>query len=94
MSFDRTLDRIHRAGELDQGAVAHKLDDAAVMRGDDWVEDLGSQRLKARQSAGLVGPHEPRIADRVGAQNRSKPTLCTGVRHPFPTPMQSTVSRQ
>jgi hypothetical protein len=26
------------------------------MRGDDWIEDLGSQRLKARQSAGLVGP--------------------------------------
>ena len=90
---DGAFDRIDRAGELDQGAIAHELDDATTMSGDDRVEDVGAERLKARQGADLVGPHEPRIADHVGAQNRRQPAPCTEVRHLTATPMKSTVGR-
>ena len=57
-------------GELDQRAVAHQLDDAAAVLGDQRLDELLAQRLQARDRAGLVGPHEPAVADHVRGQNR------------------------
>lgn len=46
----------NRARELDQRAVAHQLDDANVVLGDQRLDELLKQRLQARQRANLVGP--------------------------------------
>ena len=37
---DRAGDRVDDAGELDQGAVAHQLDDPAAVLGDQRVDEL------------------------------------------------------
>jgi len=46
--------RIHYAAELDKQAVAGCLDEAAVMRGDLWINQLGADRLERLESAALV----------------------------------------
>jgi hypothetical protein len=40
LDFDGTLHGLDDAGELDQRAVAHQLDDAAAMRGDLGVDQF------------------------------------------------------
>ena len=67
---DCALDRIDGARELDQRAVAHQLDNAAAVLGDQRLDELLAQRLQARDRAGLVGAHEPAVADHVRGQNR------------------------
>ncbi len=42
------------------------LDDAAVMHGDDRVDQVAAQRPEPRQNSVLVGSGQPRIADHVG----------------------------
>ena len=54
---DRAFDGIDDARELDQGAVAHQLDDAAAVLGDQRLDEVLAQRLQARDRAGLVGRH-------------------------------------
>ncbi|MFP6744623.1 MAG: hypothetical protein VCB77_05475 [Alphaproteobacteria bacterium] len=93
LRLDGTFDRIDRAGELDQGTIAHELDDAAAMSGDGRVQDVGAERLEARQSPGFVGPHEPRTANHVGAQYRRQPALCVSVSRATPTRKKSLVRR-
>ena len=70
LNRDRAFDRIDRARELDQGAVAHQLDDAAVVLGDQRLDELLAQRLQPRDRAGLVVPDQPDVADHVRGQNR------------------------
>ena len=62
-------DRVHRAAELDQDAVAHELDDAAAMVADDGLEDLPAALLQGRERAGLVRLHQAAVADHVGHQH-------------------------
>ena len=40
-----TLDRVHGAGELDQGTVAHQLHQAAVVFRDGWVDKFFATAL-------------------------------------------------
>ena len=68
-------DGVNDTGELDQRAVAHKLDDAAIVARDLRIDDLAAQRLEARERVGLVGTHEPGITDNVRGQDRSQATL-------------------
>jgi hypothetical protein len=63
-------DRVDGAWELDQRAVACELDDAAPVLGDERLDELLAYRLQARDRAGLVGAHEPAVADHVRGQNR------------------------
>ena len=62
-------DRVHGAGELDQHAVAHELDDAAAMVADDRLEDGDAPLLQGRKRAGLVRLHQAAVADHVGHQH-------------------------
>jgi hypothetical protein len=68
------FDRIDHAPEFDQRAVAHQLDDAAVVLSDFRLDEVLAQRLQARVCALLVGRHEARVADDVGGENGGQPT--------------------
>ena len=72
------FDRIDHAAELDQGAIAHQLGDAAVVLGDLRFDEVLAQRLEARVRARLVGRHQPAVADDVRSQDRGEPA-----RHQF-----------
>jgi hypothetical protein len=78
---DRALDGIDDAGKLDQGAVAHQLDDAPAVRGDLRLDQALPKRPQRRQRAGLVRRHEPAIPDHVGGQNGCEPSLDSRCRH-------------
>ena len=77
----RVLDRqaiadcVHRAGEFDQHAVAHDLDDPAAVAGDHRLEQLGPNGLHARDRAGFIGLDHAAVADHVGGQNGRQPAL-------------------
>ena len=62
-------DGIHHAGELDQQAVSHQLDDAAAMPGDERLQNLSAQLGEAPKRAGLVRPHQAGVADHVSREN-------------------------
>jgi hypothetical protein len=70
LNRDRAFDRIHRARELDQGTIAHQLDDSAVVLGDQRLDELLAQRPQPRDRAGLVVADQPAVADHVRGQNR------------------------
>ena len=68
--------RVDDAGELDQRAVAHELDDAAVMFGDHRIDDLAAQRLEPGQGARLVEAHQPAVPHHVGGEDRDQLPFC------------------
>ena len=75
---DRAGHGIDHRGELDDGAVAHQLDDAALVLGQQRVDRGLAQRLDRGQRASLVGLDQARVADDVGGQDRHQPALGTG----------------
>ena len=52
-------DRVDDAGELAERAVAHELDDAAAVLGDERLDQLLPVRLQSGERAGLVALHKP-----------------------------------
>ena len=73
--LDGASNRVHRAGEFQQRTVAHELDDTAGMRGDRRIDQFAPQRVKPCKRPRLVDPHEARIPDHVGRQDRCQPPL-------------------
>ena len=69
---DRTDHGIDNTGEFDQQAVAHQLDDAAVVARDQRFDDFASERSHPVQGARLVRPHEAGIACHIGGGNGCK----------------------
>ena len=67
---DGAFDRVDGAAELDQRAVAHHLDDAAVARGDGGIEHLAPDLSQRGERAGLVLAHHAAVADDVGGEDR------------------------
>ena len=65
---NRTLHGAHHRGELDQHAVAGRLDDPPAMFGN---ERIGSGAMFAQQTrrTRLVGLHQPAVADHVGRED-------------------------
>jgi hypothetical protein len=59
--------RVDDAGELDQGAVADQLDDAAVVFANRRVDEFGAEGLECRQRPRLVRAHHPAVTHYVGA---------------------------
>src|SRR4051794_25829940 len=72
---DGTGDRVDDAAELAQHAIAHELDNPAVVLGQEWLEELLAVRLEAGERAGLVMAHEPRVADHVRRQDGGEPPI-------------------
>ncbi len=83
LDFDRAAHRVDHAAELDNAAIAGALDDAAVVHGDDWVDQVAAKRPQPRQRAVLVCAGEPAIAGHIRNQNsRELPRLahCAALR--------------
>ncbi len=59
------------AAKLDEVTVAGALEDAPMMRGNGWIDQITPQAPKPRQSAILVRAREPAVADNIGDQDRS-----------------------
>ena len=57
------------ARKLDQRPVAHQFDDAPVIVGDLWIDQLLPVRLERSQSARLVPLHETAVANHVGSED-------------------------
>ena len=66
LQFQRRLDRVHRAGEFHQHAVAHDLHDAARVAAHDRLQDGLPPLLQRGERSRLVSFHEARVADDVG----------------------------
>jgi hypothetical protein len=63
--FGSRATRVDHAAELDDGAVAGALDDAAVTGGDSRVDEVAAEAAKACERTLLVGPDEPAVADDI-----------------------------
>ena len=70
-----TLYGIDDAGELDQRAIAHELDDAAMEFFYCRIDQFSAARLEPRQCADLIVPHEAAVADHVGSKNGGQPSF-------------------
>ena len=75
LHLGRASERVDDAGELDQEAVAGRLDDAAAMAGDLRIDHLGAERLEPAERAFLVGLDQPRVAGDIGREDRREPTF-------------------
>jgi hypothetical protein len=75
LHLDPALDGINGARELDQHTIAGGLDDAAVVRGNLGVDQLGAMRLECRERPRFVGLHQPRVSHHVGGKDGSKPAF-------------------
>ena len=72
---DRAFDRIDRAAELDQGAVAGELDHTAVVLGDQGFGEFDPVGLDPRERTGLVGADQPAVADHVHGHDGREPAI-------------------
>jgi hypothetical protein len=70
LHFDRAAHRVDRAAKLDDRAVAGAFDDAAVMSGDGWIDEVAAEPPQARKCPILVGAGEPAITDDIRNQDR------------------------
>ena len=72
---DSAGDRVDNAGEFAEHAVAHELDDAAAVLGDERLEQLLAVGLEAVEGTLLVALHQARVADHVRRENGGEPAL-------------------
>src|SRR5271169_1480388 len=75
LDADGAGDRVDRARELGEQAVAGGLDDASPVAGYSRIDAVGPQGLEGAQRADLVFSHEAAVADHVGGQDRREPAL-------------------
>ena len=74
LRIDRTLNRIDRAAELCQHAVAGCIGNPAAMGHNQGVKD-GAPLRQIPQRSDLVGAHHAAVAFHVGCKNRGQPAL-------------------
>jgi hypothetical protein len=74
LHLDGAAHRIDDTGKFHQQPVTGGLDDAAVVLGDLWLDELMAQCLEAFERAFLVRPHQPRISRHIGGEDRGQPT--------------------
>ena len=72
---DRTGDGLNDARELDQDAVAGRLDDAALVVGDLRIDEFTTMRPEPREGAGLIESHEAAISGHISGENGREPAL-------------------
>jgi hypothetical protein len=60
---------IDNAAELDQHAIASRLDDAPAMLGYFGVDQFAPMRLQPRESSFLIGTHQSAVARHVSSEN-------------------------
>ena len=75
---DGAGDRVDGAGELAEDAVAHQLDDAPAVLGDERLDELLAVGLEAVEGAPLVALHQARVADHICRENSGEPAVDAG----------------
>jgi hypothetical protein len=75
LDVHRALNGVDRALELDQHAVAGRLDEPPAVRGDGGIDHFEAMRFQARKRARLVGFHEPAVAGHVGREDGCQTSL-------------------
>jgi hypothetical protein len=70
LHFDREAHGIDDAAELDDAAVAGAFDDAAMMHGDERVDQVAAERPEPRQNSIFVRTRQPAIADHIRDEDR------------------------
>ena len=78
---DGAGDRIDHAAELAERAVAHELDDAALVLRDQRLDESLAVILEALERSRLVALDQPRIADDVGRENGGEAAVDAGGGH-------------
>jgi hypothetical protein len=87
LQLDGRAYRLDGTAELDQHAVTHRLDDAAVEALDHRRHQLGEMGTQIDQRALLVGAHQPAVAVDVGDQDgREAPVGGRGLHRPVCQP--------
>ena len=66
---------IDRAGELDQNAIPHQLDDTAMMVADEGFQDSLAPLVERGQRTLLVQVDQPAVADHVGCHDCCQSSL-------------------
>jgi hypothetical protein len=69
LHLDGAANGIDDASELDEDAIARSLNDAAVMHGDGWIDQVAAERAQPREHAILVGAGKAAEADYIGGQD-------------------------
>ena len=72
---ERAVYGIDDTAELDNGAVTDQFYNPAVMGGNGGVENDLTVPLQGTEGAGLIGSHQPGIANDIGRKNRPKLTV-------------------
>ncbi len=92
------MDGIDDAAEFHDRAVADQLDDAPVVGGDRRIEYHLAVLLERGERALLVDPHQARIADHVGCEDRRELTVDAFFGHgrlePYPEEIPLNVVRR
>ena len=78
---DRAGHRIDHRAELRERAIAHQLDDAAMMLGQERIDDLAPQGFQGGKRPGFVHFHEMGVPDDIRRQDRHQPPLHPCCRH-------------
>ena len=73
LNADRALDRVDRAREFRQNAVAGGLENPPAMRLDRRIENAISNGMQRGKRADFVRLHQPGKADDIGGHYRSEP---------------------
>ena len=81
LHLDGASGGIDDAGELDQNAVASRLDDPPAMRGDGGVHEGLSGSLETSQDAFFVRAHQAAVPGDIRRQNCRKPPFHAIVGH-------------
>ncbi len=88
LNFHGAGHRVDHAGEFDQRAVAHQLDDPPAIPGDLRRENLAMELEQRLERASLVLAHQPGIARHVRRQDGREPAFLSGLtrrhRHDYP----------
>ena len=86
------LDGVYYACELDQRAVTHELDDAAMELFYSRINQFPTAGLQSRQRAYLILAHKAAVANHIGSQDCGKASLHPRIlRLPHRTPFRMRV---
>ena len=95
LNLDRATHGLYGTDELDQHAIACRLDDAPTMFLDLGIDEFAPMRLEVGEGAFLISPHETAVADDISRHDGSEPAFNPQrggfLRHGFP--IRATVAR-
>jgi hypothetical protein len=77
LHLDGATHRIHNAAKFGEHSITSALDDATVIDGDRWINDITTKRPEPGQGPLFVCSSQPAKADDVGSEYSGKfPTFC------------------